>query len=244
MRLRTSTDVEKDARIGQPPEWLGRVAGADGFARYLRAIGRDASVVPLPDRGATPHQDAPVSSTRDRHLVLIARSPIHLVSLRTSPTPKRGKLSLHHHFVVRADGLAGSLRDREANEERFDARLGQSFKGLLRKSRTRLTFVGGELADRLRGDDAVRDALFRHLGTTDDLVVAPDLTRGLIRIVHMHPMSARRPLWAPHPTTFYERMLPEPLFAAIERIARHVRTLATARTHAPSWQNPPLSSTA
>lgn len=221
-------DVEKDR--DSAPDWLARIAGGDAFARYLRALGRDATVVPLPDRdrGRTPH-DAPASSTRDRHLVLIARSPIHLVSLRTAPLPTRGQISLHHHFVVRADGLAATTIDREVNEHRFDARLGQSFGGVLRKTRTRLTFVGGELAERLRADDAVREALFRHLCAADDLVIAPDLTRGLVRIVHMHPMSARRPLWAPHPSTFYERLLPEPLFSAIERVARHVWTLASLR---------------
>lgn len=210
-------EVEKERSRSGVPDWLSRLSGAQAYSAYLRAIGRDASVVPVPDRGTPVQDEEPSSSVRDRHLVLLSRSPIHLVSLRTGVRDERGRIPLAYHYVVRTQGIDDG--------ELFDARVGQSFRGFLTKTRTRLTFVGGALADRLRGDDDVRSALFTHLASEDDLVVAPDPTRGLVRIVHAHPVSPRRPLWVPHPTTFYERLLPEPLLHAIERIAAHVRAL-------------------
>jgi hypothetical protein len=203
-------------RRSQIPDWLEKLAGAGAFSAYLRALGRDATVAALPPR--VPEEDAGAVSVRDRHLVWLTRSPIHLVSLRLGEA--RGETCtfwLAYHYVVRV----ADSRD----SDRYDARVGQSFGGVFCRKRTRLTFVGGRLADRLRADDAVRSALFQHLGPRDDLAIAADRARGLVRIVHTRPMSVRRPLWLPHPSAFFEGFLPEPLLVGFERVAKHVRAL-------------------
>ncbi len=204
------------------PDWLAKVAGAPAFSGYLRALGRDSAVVRLPQSSS--EEDGPPSSTRDRQLVVLARCPIHVVSIRLgegSGGPR--SFPLTHHYVVRVEDAHAH------SDDDYDARLGQSFGGLFQRTRTRLTFVGGALADILRGDDQVRASLFEHLAPKDDLMVAADVARGLVRIVHVHRMSLRKPLWAPHPTAFFERFVPEPLLAAFERIATHIRALPIPR---------------
>jgi hypothetical protein len=203
-----------DPAIDIPP-WLARAAGADSLCAYLRALGRDATMVRVPEKPLS--EDDPASSWRERHLVFIAHSPIHLVSLYAAwIAPKT--ISLAHHYVVRTD------RSRVADGA-YDARLGQAFRGVFLRTRTRLSFVGGDLARQLQHDVGLRTALLDHLGPNDDLVVMPDVRRGLVRVVHVHPLSARRPLLKPEPTAFYEGFLPEPLLCALERIALHIRAV-------------------
>lgn len=202
------------------PDWLAKLAGASAFSAYLRSLGRDALVVRL--NQSSPDPDAPPPSNRDRHLVMLAKSPIHLVSLRLGEgcADRRG-FPIAHHYVV----PVGNVRA----DDDYDARLGQSFGGLFQRRRTRLTFVGGALSDVLRADDQVRSALFDYLAPNDDLMVAADVARGLVRIVHVHRMSRRKPLWVPHSSTYFEQFLPEPLIGAFERIATHVRALPRLR---------------
>lgn len=202
------------------PNWLAKLAGPGAFSAYLRSLGRDAFVVRLPH--ASSEADAPPSSTRDHHLVMLAKSPIHLVSVRLGEGTLDGRgYPIAHHYVVPVGDVG--------NDDDYDARLGQSFGGLFQRRRTRLTFVGGRLSDVLRADDQVRSALFEHLAPKDELMVAADVARGLVRIVHVHRMSPRKPLWTPHPSTYFEQFIPEPLIGAFERIATHVRALPRLR---------------
>lgn len=201
------------------PQWVNDVAGAEPLSAYLRALGRNATTVRVPEK--TYEDDAPASSWRERHLVVLSHSPIHLVSLYAARVGPR-TVSLAHHYVVRVDKDA-------TTESTYDTKVGQSFKGLFVRSRTRLSFVGGRLARQLQADVGLRSALMKHLPKDDDVHIVPDLRRGLVRVVHVHPLAARRPLIRPDATSFHERFLPEGLLTALERIALHVRTVVPAR---------------
>ncbi len=209
-------------------ELYARLLGVDGFAAHLTSFG-------VPTRRLAPDVlDAGLLS-RDRHLIELQGSPIALVSLRfegstsifdplgpsfafsLGPLPMYGRqvVPMTLHFVVRHLPKQGMNSTAELQFPRTGP--------FQQRDRSRPGFVGGPLAAALNADAPLLQAIRESVETSEALQVKVDARLSVTRIILARKTTVELQLLAERPLQVDRRLLPEPLFRSLERIAVRIQ---------------------
>ena len=121
--------------------------------------------------------------------------------------------------------------DAEGIENQIRARMKIQTKGLIRRTVVDFKWVGGELADELNRDDALKEQLLQQLKTDvrDSVEISPDKKAGIVWITTTKAM----PPFPKSATPFSipdDIMPPEMSFKSYNAIARHIRDRSSAQS--------------
>lgn len=209
-------------------ELYSRLLGVDGFAAHLSSFG-----VPTKRLPPTALDDGLLS--RDRHLIELQGSPIALVSMRfegstsifdplgpsfafsVGPLPMYGRqvVPMTLHFVVRHVPKNATNSTAELQFPRAGT--------FQQRDRSRPGFVGGPLAGALNADAPLLQAIRESVETSEALQVKVDARLGITRIVLARKTTVELQLLSEPSLRVDRRLLPEPLFRSLERIAERIR---------------------
>jgi len=121
--------------------------------------------------------------------------------------------------------------DVEGIEKQIRARMKIQTRGLIRRKVVDFKWVGGELADELNRDDALKEQLLQQLKTDvrDSVEISPDKKAGIVWITTAKTM----PPFPKSATPFsipYDIMPSEMSFESYNAIARHIRNRSSSQS--------------
>jgi len=121
--------------------------------------------------------------------------------------------------------------DVEGIKKQIRARMKLQTKGLIRREVVDFKWVGGELADELNRDDALKKQLLQQLkiDVQDSVEISPDKKAGIVWITTTQAMSpfpkSATPFSIPH-----DIMPSETSFESYNAIARHIRNRSSPQS--------------
>ena len=213
---------------------MDRFLGVDDFCTYLDGLGYPARRSSQAERERLPAR----LFSPDAHCITVEGAGFDMVSVRMQgvvgprqllraraftlkvgsiPLVSRRLIPLRFHFVV--------FRDLPGDLVALEARLRIVRRGLWSSGIHRVRWTGGQLGARLDNDPRLAELLQGSMVADETLEVSADRAAGCVRIVHGCTRQMDFSLFEREWLRFHQRLAPPELIAAVDRIARHARSL-------------------